>query len=298
MTRVHVSVMQVLLLLGVACGLRGLALAEDTEMIVGGTPAPDGKYPWQVRLYNSMGDSKGFCGGTLIADQWVLTAGHCAVVNHELPANLVPVDKIIVGYGSTDRTKTSKIKSEKIIVHPDYIAHGASSATDIALIKLSKSIPHAAAVPLANPDLDKQLVPPGTKVIITGWGAVWDPEDKDVTSLISELTSPGEMVEKVNFPLKLHEVEVQVMDSDTCQAALHPLKIASTEICVMRPGTPKNSCYGDSGGPLVVPADNARGYVQVGVVSWGVSCGREGTPNVFARVASFSDWINNTMNSN
>src|SRR5262249_46672856 len=178
-TRVHVSVMQVLLLLGVACGLRGLALAEDTEMIVGGTPAPDGKYPWQVRLYNSMGDSKGFCGGTLIADQWVLTAGHCAVVNHELPANLVPVDKIIVGYGSTDRTKTSKIKSEKIIVHPDYIAHGASSATDIALIKLSKSIPHAAAVPLANPDLDKQLVPPGTKVIITGWGAVWDPEDKD-----------------------------------------------------------------------------------------------------------------------
>ena len=48
----------------------------------------------------------------------------------------------------------------------------------------------------------------------------------------------------------------------------------------MKPGTPENSCYGDSGGPLVVPAENARGFTQIGVVSWGVRCGREIVPNI------------------
>jgi len=32
-------------------------------------------------------------------------------------------------------------------------------------------------------------------------------------------------------------------------------------------------------------------------VSWGDRCGRAGNPNVFARVASFSDWIKQTMDS-
>src|SRR5687768_11130509 len=82
------------------------ALAEDTEMIVGGTPAPDGKYPWQVRLYSAMDDDKGLCGGSLISDQWVLTAAHCVVQDSSLPENLAAVDHIVVGYGSNDRTAT------------------------------------------------------------------------------------------------------------------------------------------------------------------------------------------------
>src|SRR3954470_2090244 len=38
--------------------------------VVGGAIAPDGKFPWAVRL--SMG-----CGGALTAPRVVLTAGHC-----------------------------------------------------------------------------------------------------------------------------------------------------------------------------------------------------------------------------
>jgi secreted trypsin-like serine protease len=63
-----------------ASALGGAALAEDTEMIVGGTPAPERKYPYQVRLYESIEDDKGHCGGSLIAPQWVLTAAHCVTV--------------------------------------------------------------------------------------------------------------------------------------------------------------------------------------------------------------------------
>ena len=86
----------------------GLAFAEeDTEMVVGGKPAPDGKYPYQVRLYASMEDDKGFCGGSIIDPHWILTAGHCAVQDNDVAENLQPVETIFVGYGSTDRTETT-----------------------------------------------------------------------------------------------------------------------------------------------------------------------------------------------
>lgn len=71
MTRVYRPTSLFLLLLGSLCWQQGPASAEDTdaaadtEMIVGGTVAPQGKYPWQVRLYTSMDDDKGRCGGTI-----------------------------------------------------------------------------------------------------------------------------------------------------------------------------------------------------------------------------------------
>ena len=51
------------------CGLR------PEFRIVGGTTAQPGDWPWQAMLKRPRGSS--FCGGTLIAPQWVLTAAHC-----------------------------------------------------------------------------------------------------------------------------------------------------------------------------------------------------------------------------
>jgi secreted trypsin-like serine protease len=84
-----------------------------------------------------------------------------------------------------------------------------------------------------------------------------------------------------------------------CRKMYEPLQltIADSEICAIKPQSVSNSCYGDSGGPLIVYDRNASAYRQVGVVSWGDRCARSGNPNVFARVASFSHWIADTMNA-
>ena len=49
-----------------------------------------------------------------------------------------------------------------------------------------------------------------------------------------------------------------------------------------------DSCQGDSGGPLAIDVDpsGAADYKLIGVTSFGVGCGRPGTPAVYARVSS------------
>jgi secreted trypsin-like serine protease len=296
MTRAYGLVSRLLLLASLVGGLSAQALGEtDTEMIVGGTAAPDGKYPWQVRLYSSDSDVVGFCGGSIIDEKWILTAAHC----------LLDTDAVVVGYGSNDRTKTTKIESEKIIVHPGYIA---GEKADVALVKLKKPIPDAKAIAYADAAQDQALLPDGANVVVTGWGAIWDFQAfQNAVDVMAGRRTVSERKllsdEELQAPLKLHEVDIQVIDPTECKAVYKSLQvpafaIGDTEICATGLVGGKDSCFGDSGGPLVVAADNARGYAQVGIVSWGPQCGNPLYPGVYTRVSSFSKWIKDNMSAN
>lgn len=296
MMRACKLVAPILLLTGAFAFPAGQSLAEtDTDMIVGGRPAEEGKYPWQVRLYANMDDQIGFCGGSIIGAEWILTAAHC----------VLDVRAVVVGYGSTDRTKTTKIPSERIIVHPAYIA---GEKADIALIKLAKPIPNAAAIAYADTAQERALLPAGAKVTVTGWGAIWDfPAFNNAVQVMAGRSTLSERKllsdEELQAPRKLHEVDVEVIDPAECKAVYEGLQvpafaIGETEICATGPGGGKDSCFGDSGGPLVVVADNERGYAQVGIVSWGPQCGNPLYPGVYTRVSSFADWIKQNVGGN
>ena len=52
----------------------GGRLYGTNELVINGDNARRGLWPWQVALYKN---GLFWCGGVLLSDQWVLTAGHC-----------------------------------------------------------------------------------------------------------------------------------------------------------------------------------------------------------------------------
>lgn len=71
--------------------------------------------------------------------------------------------------------------------------------------------------------------------------------------------------------------------------------ITQSMICAGESGGGKDTCQGDSGGPLFVKEGSS--FVQIGVVSFGVGCGRADFPGVYASVAYFRSWINGVVAS-
>ncbi len=281
----------------------GSATAEvSSDFVVGGTPAQEGSWPWQVRLLDEFDYHTGFCGGSLIAEQWVLTAAHCVVQGGDT------VDSVVIGYGSIYQSQLKMVGSEKIIVHPDY---NTTNHADIALIKLAEPISGAEFIDIADPATEDKLVAPGDELTVTGWGALWDFKGFE-EALYSrgghdevnthELLNANALMS----PEQLHQVTIQSIGTDECRAAYEAFgaatdasfTIAPTEICAGSPAGAKDSCYGDSGGPLVAKADNDRGYVQVGVVSWGSQCGNPVLPGVYNRISQFRDWVHGQMDAN
>lgn len=283
----------------------GPATAEiSSDFVVGGSPAQEGSWPWQVRLLSDMDRQSGFCGGSLIAPQWVLTAAHCVVYGGET------TESVVIGYGSVYQSELKLVASEKIIAHPDY---NTANHADLALIKLAEPVTGGAFIEMADEATESDLVAPGDELTVTGWGALWDFEGFEEALYARSGSGRSEVNTRALLnanalvsPEQLHEVTIQSIATDECRAAYEAFgsatdadfTIAATEICAGSPVGAKDSCYGDSGGPLVAKADNELGYVQVGVVSWGSQCGNPVLPGVYNRLSHFRGWVEEQMNAN
>lgn len=265
--------------------------ALNDDFIVRGQKAEAGEWPWQVRILTDMNDRRGFCGGSLIAPQWVLTAAHCTYGSHGA-----------IGYGSTKRSELTTVAVTAMFRHPDY-PRGAKKA-DVALLRLAEPITGATTVAIADADSDGLLDFEGRAVTVTGWGALVEGKpDAATLALLDELEPENLQAvmseEEIKVPEELREVEVEIVNLGGCQEvyATEGMKVSDTEICAGRQGTGRDSCYGDSGGPLVARTDDGK-WVQLGVVSWGKKCGHPFLPGIYSRIASFRGWIDATMAGN
>ena len=93
----------------------------------------------------------------------------------------------------------------------------------------------------------------------------------------------GSTYEGGSSSFNLREVTVNHVPKSLCNAAYRG-SVTEEMFCAGSEG--KDSCQGDSGGPIL----DSTG-AQVGVVSWGNGCGKQGFPGVYASVASVYDWI-------
>jgi secreted trypsin-like serine protease len=123
------------MLAAVTCAALALSAAPSMA-IVGGSDAAAGEYP----SVSEVVIAKGFlCTGTLIAPNYVLTAGHCGSITGgsgvASPAAW-PAAAIDVFVGSNKPGQGEKVPVESVTVEPKYLLN---SGYDITLLKLSRN---------------------------------------------------------------------------------------------------------------------------------------------------------------
>ncbi|WP_083854899.1 serine protease [Burkholderia sp. KJ006] len=247
--------------------VNGIWLIEPK--IVGGKFANPGADPWQVALIRSTktgADRRPFCGGSLIADRWVVTAAHC--VDNGTLASYVDV----LG-GTTDVDKGGvRVSVAEIITRPDYVP-GEIPRHDIALLRLQAPMagPQIRSIDLLQPAAESLALVGDAAARVTGWGAV------------------GEGGSAVR---ELRTVDLMIFTNQECNDPVAYNNAVKDEmVCAGFAGVPRDSCQGDSGGPLTVSVQG--GQRLAGIVSWGEGCARPNRYGVYTRVARYVDWIEN-----
>ncbi|XP_039991608.1 tryptase [Xiphias gladius] len=238
-------------------------VAPLNTRIVGGESAKAGLWPWQVSLNFSFYGH--ICGGTLISDQWVLTAAHCIITQSVSPWTLHFGRETQSGPNVHEVNRTVS----QIIVHPDY--NNTYLNNDIALMKLRSPVAFTDYIrPVCLASSASQFYN-STPCWATGWGRLGKDE-------------PMEAFET------LQEVQIPVIGHKQCSCSYNTQTIANISdnmICAGQEN--KGACQGDSGGPLQCKQGSV--WILAGVTSFGVPCALAGYPEVYARVSQFQTWI-------
>ncbi len=306
----------------------GATAASGDGRGFGGSAVRPGEASWQAEIYREISEAlyaqhrkrhpqdaharwelQHFCGGALIAENWVLTAAHCVQVEPGLApllkdqfgrnrdevtvsrrngislsrcvdAGLV-VDTFRVRLGGDDLRDGDGItfRIDCAVVHPGW-EPSKPHHDDIALVHfvadgLPPSRDPKRIRPIRLPD-DPALAT-GTPVTVTGWGK----------------TQP---VDGFAPAARLTQVALQVRDGAECVSKLG-VPAGDVPAAVICAGAPQSkTCLGDSGGPLVL-AHGKPNYV-LGIVSWGNGdCRANDKPGVYTRVAAYRDWIDDVLNA-
>merc|ERR1712088_1116165 len=97
------------------------------------------------------------------------------------------------------------------------------------------------------------------------------------------------------------EIDLPVVNHTTCQDKLRQTRLGGKfkldESFVCAGGVNgKDTCKGDGGSPLVCPSqEDPDIYIQAGIVAWGIGCGEDGTPGVYADVSQAVCWIDQAV---
>jgi len=132
-----------------------------TSHIVGGTEAKPHQFPWQVGIFM---DASYFCGGSIISDEYILTAAHCA-------DGFSSFEVVIGAHEVRNPSEEGHLETttRKAFVHPDWDSF--NLANDMAILKVDKITFNEFASPICLPpksEVGETFV--GETMTVSGWG--------------------------------------------------------------------------------------------------------------------------------
>ncbi|XP_028905512.1 hepatocyte growth factor-like protein isoform X6 [Ornithorhynchus anatinus] len=238
------------------CGKRDDRRQEKLR-VIGGQP---GNSPWTVSLRNRQGQH--FCGGTLVSEQWVISARQC----------FSSCEATVRGYEAWLGTlfKNPGPNDPDLQVIPVVHLVCGPSNSQLVMLKLERPVTPSPRVAVICLPPEKYVVPKGTKCEIAGWG---------------ETQGTGN-------PNVLNVATLHVMSNRDCNVK-HRGRVQETEMCTEGLLAPAGACEGDYGGPLACFTHDC--WVLEGIIIPNRVCARPGWPAIFTRVSVYVDWIKKVM---
>jgi len=250
---------------------------ENTRRIVGGTEVnPMNKYPWMVAiLVSRISGDHPWCGGTLVASKYVITAAHCKYDNG---GNVINPSDMKIRIGEHDISiELEGSLPELTIDLASYTNHEnfnyISYDNDIAIIELAEEVDLAIYTPACLAKTSDTATFDGQNAWAYGWGATGFALGSDV----------------------LLEVKVPVVTNAQCKTTMTEITEITDDMICAGGFAGEDACGGDSGGPLTYKSRSQ--HVLIGATSWGDGCAAEGKYGVYARISYFREWIEGKMSS-
>ncbi|KAE8633343.1 hypothetical protein XENTR_v10001851, partial [Xenopus tropicalis] len=256
------------------CGKRPLIKdSQRNSRIVGGVNSQPGAWPWLVSIQAWRGSDYGhFCGGTILNNQWILTAAHC-LIDYKTTFDTI---RVVIGARKLSKlgSETQIRKVKQLILHEKYLREGKHSY-DIGLILLDEPIKfndytQRACLPSASLNVAQK-----TNCYVAGWGVL---EEKAYLEIAAADI--------------LQEAGVFFINKELCNSKeWYNGKVYPYNLCAGHKEGKIDSCQGDSGGPLMCKRKTSNDYIVVGVTSWGIGCARKQRPGIYISTQYFNEWI-------